>query len=160
MKQWFLYAVALALVIWSPFGKMDIGRLSPVETVWMEQRGESVYLYTDAGEIGYGESVQEVLQNLKSGSPGIAFLETADYLILKAGNENLLEQLSEALRPSCMICTASQMPDLQNATAFLSAHEPNLTLRQWQVERCALPYLTEQEGRFAWRDGTHSQKTV
>ena len=160
MKRCFIYAAALALVIWSPFGGMDIGKLSPVETVWMEQRGDGVYLQTETGEAGCGRNAQEALENVRSGSSGIVFLETADYLILKAGCESLLEQLADVLRPSCMICTANQMPDLQTATAFLSTHEPNLTHRQWQAERCALPHLTEQEGRFTWRDGAYSQKTV
>ena len=160
MKRWFIYAAVLVLVTMSPLQGVDIGRLSPVETVWMEQREDGVYLRTDAGAIGWGENAKEALENLRTTSSGIIFLETADYLVLRIGSEKLLEQLTDVLRPSCMICVTPQMPDLQSVTDFFLTHEPNLTYRQWQVEGCALPYLIEQEGRFAWRDGTYFPKTV
>lgn len=150
MKRWFVYFAVLALCGTSSIRRTDIGELSPVEVVWLTDKAGQICLQTDTGDMGVGKDVQEALHNMKATAPGTVFLETADYLIVEQGREALLEQVGDILRPSCKICVARSMPDMEKASKFLIAHEPQVTLRQYQVEKCALPLLREQQGRFEW----------
>jgi hypothetical protein len=128
----------------------DIGELAPVEVVWLSETAGQIYLETDTGDMGHGDTIQAALTDMKAAAPGTIFLETADYLIVEPGSEILLEQLYDILRPSCKVCAAQLMPNMKLVAAFLNAHEPQVTLRQYQVETCVLPLLGEQEGRFVW----------
>ena len=153
MKRWICYVAALALLGVSPFHRLDISRLAPVETVWLGQQGGLVCIETDQGYFGSGEDVASALENLNATASAIVFLETADYVILESGMERCLIQAERIFRPSCMLCIADQMPDLKAATDFLQIHEPAVTLRQWNVQQCSLPRLIATDGRFAWQDG-------
>jgi len=42
------------------------------------------------------------------------------------------------------------VPDLKKAAQFLSVHEPDVTLRQWQNDSVKLPVLKEEERSFVW----------
>ena len=150
MKRWLLYLIVLALCGASANRGADIGELAPVEVVWLSETAGQIYLETDTGDMGRGDTLQAALTDMKAAAPGTIFLETADYLIVEQGREVLLEQLFDILRPSCKICVMQSMPDLEKAATFLNAHKPWLTLRQYQVEKCALPILRKQGGRFDW----------
>ncbi len=150
MKRWIVYIAVVILFTVTPFRGTDIAKLAPVEVVWLTEKGGQVYLQTDTGDMGRGADVREALEDMKGAAPGSVFLETADYLIVEQGREVLLEQTYDVLRPSCMVCTAEKMPDMEAAAAFLAAHEPQTTLRQRQVEGRSLSMLKEQEGRFEW----------
>ena len=150
MRRWIICAAAAVLLMISPVRGMDISQLSPVQTVWVAVENGQVYLQTDGGEWGSGTDIASALENLNETAAGVVFLETADYLILQKGEEALLEQAPTIFRPSCMVCVADEMPDLEQATAFLRLHEPSITLRQWSVEGNLLQQLTGSDGRFAW----------
>ena len=150
MKRWLVYLAVLVLCGTSANRGTDIGELAPVEVVWLTEKAGQVYLETDTGDIGRGEDVPSALHNMNATSSGNILLETADYLIVEQGREDLLAQVYDLLRPSCKVCIARSMPDLEKVTVFFTAHEPEVTLRQYQVEQCTLPVLGEQEGRFAW----------
>ncbi len=150
MKRWLVYLAVLVLCGTFSNRGTDIGKLAPVEVVWLAENAGQVYLHTDTGDMGVGQDVQGALRNMKAAAPGTIFLETADYLLVEQGREALLTQVYDVLRPSCKVCVARSMPDLEKVATFLTAHEPQVTLRQYQVEKDALPILREQEGRFAW----------
>ncbi len=153
MKRWILYGVsvlALILLSASPFRGTDISKLVPVEVVWLAEDGGQVFLMTDTGDSGRGADVREALSDMKATAKGTIFLDTADYLIVEQDAEKFLNQITDVLRPSCMLCRAKHMPDLKEAAAFFSAHEPGVTLRQWRNDRKELPLLKEEERRFSW----------
>lgn len=153
MKRWLWICVIIvlaALVASTPFKGRDVAKLIPVEVIWLSESQGDVYLETDTGDSGLGTSVQDALENMKQSVAGTLFLETADYLILNQEDEYLLEQVYPLLRPTCMICTASKTPDMENIAKFLSAHEPDLTLRQYRVREGDLPVLEEKDGRYFW----------
>lgn len=150
MKRWLLYLAVLTILGTSSSRGADIGKLAPVEAVWLTENNGQVYLECDTGDAGRGETMQAALEDMKAAAMGTIFLETADYLIVEQGMEALLEQAYDFLRPSCKICVAQSKPDLQNVAMFLNAHEPQVTLRQYQVEQKKLPTLREEEGRFEW----------
>ena len=156
MKRWGVYLVLIAAVSFlniEPFSGTDIAKLAPVEVVWLERQDNLVYLETDTGEQGRGETLQQALTDMKKSAPATVFLETADYLILKQGCEALLAEAYGHFRPNCMLCIAEKKPDLEDIVSFLRAHEPGTTLRQWRVTEMELPVLQVQEGRCEWFAG-------
>ena len=151
MKKWLIYAVALVAVLFlgnSPFRGTDIAKLAPVEVVWMAQIGDMVYLETDTADVGRGIDVASALQDMKAKASGVVFLETANYLIVNQGDESLLDQMHSVLRPSCMICVSDKKPVLEDSAAFLSVHEPDVTLRQLHAASQKLPFLMQEQGRL------------
>lgn len=152
MKRWLIYFAVLALCGVSASPGTDIGRLTPIEAVWAAEENGQVFLQTDTGVMGRGDTVEGALLDMKAASHGTIFLDTADYLIIEEGQEMLLTQMYEVLRPSCMVCTAIKKPDMETVTGFLSAHEPGLTLRSYRAERVGLPVLRIEEGRYEWLD--------
>ena len=109
-----------------------------------------VYTHLIRGAEGRGESVAAALENMRASTPGYIFLETADYLIIQRGSQALLQQAYTVLRPSCMVCMAEEIPDMQNVARFLEIHESSVTLRENRVEKGRLPLLKERNGRFEW----------
>lgn len=151
MKRWILY-IAVVLLLTVPFRGTDISKLAPVEVVWLAEESGQVLLMTDTGDTGKGADVQEALSDMKAAAKGTIFLDTADYLILQIGTEKFLNQVTDVLRPSCMVCRAKQVPDLKEAAAFFFAHEPGVTLRQWQNDQMELPLLREEGRGFLWNE--------
>lgn len=149
MKRWALY-IAMVLLSTIPFRGTDIAKLAPVEVVWLAEEGGQVLLMTDTEDVGKGADVTEALADMKASAKGTIFLDTADYLIVETGAEKFLNQITDVLRPSCMACRAKQIPDLKEAAAFFSVHEPDITLRQWQNDQMELPLLKEEERSFVW----------
>lgn len=152
MKRWLAYTAALILFAVFPLQGTDVGKLAPVEAVWLTEQNGQIYLQTDTGDTGRGENVESALRNMKAAAHGTVFLDTADYLIVQEGKEMLLQKVYDVLRPSCMVCSAAKIPDLERAVEFLAAHEPEITLRAYRVTQNSLPKLTEQEGRYKWFD--------
>ena len=153
MKRWILYGATVMAVILlsaSPFRGTDISKLAPVEVVWLAEEDGQVLLMTDTEDVGKGTDVREALSDMKAAAKGTIFLDTADYLIVETGTEEFLNQITDVLRPSCMVCRAKQVPDLKEAAEFFSAHEPGITLRQWQNDQMELPLLKEEERSFVW----------
>ena len=150
MKRWLLYLMLLAITALSPIPRMDIAKLIPVEVVWISQQAGQVCLQTDTGEQGWGQDVRTALENLRASALGDVFLETAEYVIVEQGDEALLEQCEGLLRPACKICASNQMPDMETIAGFLATHEPEITMRQWQVEHLQLCILNIEEGRVTW----------
>lgn len=153
MKRWILYgATVLAVILLSasPFRGTDISKLAPVEVVWLAEERGQVLLMTDTEDVGKGADVWEALSDMKATAKGTIFLDTADYLIVETGAEEFLNQITDVLRPSCMVCRAKQVPDLKETAEFFSVHEPGVTLRQWQNDQMELPLLKEEERSFVW----------
>ena len=119
MKHWIIYMVIVLLVSTS-FRGTDIAKLAPVEVVWLSENAGEIYLETDTGDSGKGDSVQAAYNNMKASAHGTIFLDTADYLIIQNGNEHLIADTYELLRPNCRICSAPIIPDMESVAGFLS----------------------------------------
>ena len=149
LRRWWIYIILYVFVGvfgLSPFAGTDIAKLSPVEAVWLEHTDGYIRIATDSQEFGLGRTLAEALENMKQTASGTVFLDTANYVIVRRGSEALLEQASDVLRPSCSVCVAEVMPDLAEATEYLSAHKPSVNLKH--VVNIDLPYLTEWNGRM------------
>lgn len=151
MKRWVLYIIVYALAALlggNLFQGTDVAKLSPVEAVWVSAKAGQVQIETDMGDVGVGSNAKQALENMKATAQGQVFLETADYLIVERGNEGLISQLQEILRPTCGVCVAAEKPDLQQAAEFLNAHEPDVTMKKLKSREVILPILENKGGRL------------
>lgn len=151
MKHWSIYLIIAGAIILGGMSTLfgtDIAQLNPVEAVWIQREETQIYLETDTGEFGRGADIQSALADMKKSAARVVFLETADYLIVQ--DEKLLEELYNVLRPSCMVCRAEKKPNMEEAAAFLNAHEPTVTLQQHRARKMQLPVLLEKGKRFEW----------
>jgi len=151
MRRWLLYGIAFTaalLLDLSPFRGTDVGKLLPVETVRICRENGEIRLQTDTGDTGKGTDINEALLDLKATTAGNVFLETADYLLVKPGCEEMLGELADILRPSCGVCVEVGEAELEKVAKFFAAHEPQVTLQKWRSGNAHLPMLMVKEGRM------------
>ena len=145
----YLSICAAAIIVGAfSFRGTDVARLAPVEAVWLTEQAQKICIVTDTGDVGYGTDVQEALLDMKASASGTIFLETADYLIVEQGKEELLGQVYEIFRPSCQVCICNEMPKMEDVARFLSAHESTTTLRQLRNADMPIPLLKDTMGRL------------
>lgn len=148
MKRWSMYALVMALVHFlSPVPKTDVGELLPVELIYVHY-GENgmVWVETDTGDRGTGETLEAALGDLMETASGNIFLDTADYLILHRNAAALLPQLWKILRPATQVCLGNGIEE--NTVDFLSAHKPGATLNDIRSGTWTLPVLKRIEERY------------
>lgn len=149
MKRWLccIAAIILAAILGGmPFGGTDVAKLQPVELIRVSKFRERILVETDTGDRGIGSDLAGAFADLKQTTGGQVFLDTAENLLLSHEAENLLPELTEFLRPACNVCLEQGQVDLEEAATFLSAHEPAMTLLDYQAGERELPVLTIDKG--------------
>lgn len=150
MKRWgwFLLIIASVALLNGRTGGTDVGRLRPVQVLMVSQSGRGICLRADTGDLGYGKTVAEAMENIRACASGEIFPDTVEYLLLTPEAEPLLEDLSRYLRPSCCLCIVEGEPELSLVGAFLEQHVPEASVRLWRCAEDALPLLIVKEGRM------------
>ncbi|MBO5952502.1 MAG: hypothetical protein J6Q53_00010 [Oscillospiraceae bacterium] len=151
MKHWVLYLLGLLLVAalgGMPFSGTDVAQLQPVQVVQVARTVDRVVVRTDTDDYGSGATLSGAFEDLKRTTSGKIFLETAEYLLLSAGTEDLIPELTEYLRPGCSVCVVAGEEDLESVAAYLEAHPLLVTLQDCRAEAVELPLLLAYEGRL------------
>lgn len=144
MKYWAWYigtVVLVAILGWMPFQGTDVARLQPVELISVSREESQILVETDTGDSGRGQTLELALEDLYNSTPGEIFLETAEYLLITPEAQSLLPELTQTLRPSCKVCLREGEADLAEAAAYLSVHEPRLTLQDYRTGEKDIPKL-------------------
>ena len=123
-KRTILYLAALALLLLGS-GGTDIGRLRPVEAVWLREENGLLILETDTGDMGWGMTVEDAVKKLKETTPGQIYLDTADYLLLEEGLEGEIPDLREHLKKRTAMAYGPEPLDLEAAVCYLRVHRPS-----------------------------------
>lgn len=144
MKRIIIYIAITAALLLVPIRGADVGKLRPIEVAFVYRTGEQTVLETDTGDKGVGYSGAEAWQNLKDTTPGIIYLDTAEYLLMTEDAQEAVEQLRPVLKKTVQICTTEPGVDLALAARFLPAHGKLPQLKQWQTG-AVLPHLTSVE---------------
>ena len=147
MKRLILYVAILAVTWVLPTQRVDVAQLRPVEVVTVYKQGDKVILATDTGDLGVGGNVDKALENMRSTTPAVIYLDTAQYLLIEEGAEAEAERLQDALKGSTMICVASGKIDLKEAAQYLPVHGDLPQIRTWK-QSDNLPVLQQQNGRL------------
>lgn len=148
--KWIISLLAILLITvlgWLPFRGTDVATLEPAETLYVYLNKETIYIETDGGWLGKGNTVDEAVADLKESSPGQVFLQTVDYLLLQMGSEELLPMLYSYLRSGCSVCSVKEKPDIEKASAYLRTHRPGMTLQHYRAGKKDIPILIMMEER-------------
>lgn len=151
MKRWLWLigaAVAVAVLSGNASPGKDVGKLQPVEVVYLACREGGVAIETDTGDLGIGANLAEAMEDMKAAAPGEVFLETADHLLLSPECIDLMPALMSILRPSCSVCLTEGAPDMEQVGLFLRVHRPRSTLARYRAGERGIETLVTGEGRM------------
>lgn len=151
MKKYLWYLVLVAAVAAlgaKPSAGKDIGKLQPVQVVWVSRLENAVVVQTDTGDQGAGHTLQAAVEAMTAAAMGEVFLETADHLLLSPDCMDLLPDAMMLLRPSCTLCLTQGEPELEQVGTFLRQHPPNMTLTHFRAGGGELQILKTDEGRM------------
>lgn len=142
MKRILWYVLILAAALLIPQKGMDVGKLLPVELVYLD-RQEQYTIETDTGDVGRGKSLKEAFDDLEKTAKGVIYLDTADYLLVSEAAEAELNGMKAYLKPKTQICLSAEKVDLAEAALFLAVHNPGATLGEHSEE---MPELYTEKG--------------
>ena len=150
MKKWLYPAafLAVALLARMPHPAVDVARLAPVRSIYIDIDGETLTIETDDHITGSGLDLQEAYQDLTANADREIFLDTAEFLILDP-DIPITEEFYDLIRPTTKVVYAVEPPDLDTISDYLAIHPPRMTLanlRPTNTQPSALRTQHEKEG--------------
>lgn len=133
MKKSIIYVLLLGALFLFPLQGEDVGKLLPVELVYLHREGDVVVITTDTEAAGAGKTVNAALDNLKATTAGIVFLDTADYLLVDENAVSDVDALKNHLKSSVRVCKSVPDVDLKEAAVYLAVHKPQMKLKEYSA---------------------------
>ena len=127
-----IYAVILGLLFLAPVKRLDVANLQPVQTVAIYTEPGFVVLQTDTQNVGRGATVTEAVANLEENTPGVVYLDTAEYLLISKDAESYVDALRQYLKPSVKVSSWQTGEGIENAAKFLSEEKNLVSLKKWK----------------------------
>ena len=146
MKRILCAALAVAAFL-VPTTPQELGRLKPVEVIKVDVQGSQIRIETDTDDAGQGKTVEQALTDLRAGASGTIYLDTAQYLLVPEGREDLIFQMMPYLKRTVKLCYWEGKIPLEKAGKFLDCHSPELTMKAYQPGM-KLPTLTAENDRM------------
>ena len=151
-----LAAAFLAALGLLPFRAADAAKLLPVKTVIVTKSGAEYIVDIGAGVRAVGRSLSEALARLREELTGLAFLPTAEQVILTEPAEEAAEAVAaeSAFRPAAGIYrTPDPEPDAEALAAYLASHPSNVTILDLRTALAmgrtpVIPVVREAEGGY------------
>ena len=132
MKRYLLYGLILAASLVMPVSRTDVGKLQPIQTVAVYVADGVYTVQTDTGDMGVGETVALAIENLERTTAGVAYLDTAAFLLISEGEETVAGEMKTTLKESVELYWVQGQPDLKEASRFLSVHGKGPTYESWE----------------------------
>lgn len=129
MKRVVIYLLAAITAILVPVERSDVGKLIPVELVFLYREENTFVVETDTGNLGTGQTVRQAVKNLHETAEGEIFLDTADYLLIEETVEDQLEEIGGYLKRSARVCLADKGLDLAQTAMYLQVHTPKQSIK-------------------------------
>ena len=126
-----IYVIILSLLFLAPVKRLDIANLQPVQTVGIYTEPGSVVLETDTHNIGRGETVADAVLDLEKNTPGVIYLDTAEYLLVSKDAQSHVDALREYLKPSVKVCLWEVNDGIDMAARFLFEEDNLPKLKNW-----------------------------
>ena len=124
-----LYGVSLVALLFAPVQRLDVAKLEPVQTVALYMEEKQLVLETDTGNKGKGKDLTEAINDLEEKTPGVIYLDTAQYLLVTEETEALLYSLDGYLRQSIKVSKWDGKSSVKSAAQYLRIREDLHTLR-------------------------------
>ena len=126
-----LYAIILALLAMAPVKRLDVAKLEPVQTVAVFLDQNEVILQTDTDNKGRGETVEVALQTLEDTTPGVIYLDTAQYLLVTEEAVICVKELRKYLSPSVKVVLWDGEGSVASASQYLDVRKDLPRLKDW-----------------------------
>ncbi len=126
-----LYIVILGLLFLAPLERVDVAKLLPVEAVAVYMEDGAVVLETDTENKGSGETVTQALDALKTNTPAVVYLDTAEFLLVSEDAAQWVDELRLFLKPSVKVCVCEAAGQVKNTAKYLEVHGKLPKLRDW-----------------------------
>ena len=126
-----LYVLILALLFLAPVERLDVARLEPVQTVAVSVKEDAVLLETDTQNAGRGTDVDSAIENMEQTTPGVIYLDTAQYLLVAEDAVACVEVLRQYLHPSVKVSLWDGEGSVQDAAKYLGIRKDLPELRDW-----------------------------
>lgn len=147
MKRYLVYGLILAATLVIPVKRTDVGKLQPIQTVAVYVTDNGYTVQTDTGDVGVGETVALAIENLERTTAGVAYLDTAEFLLVSEDEVSVVEEMKSILKPSVQLYWVEGQPDLKSASQFLSVHGKGPTFKSWE-KGVKLPLLVYKNERM------------
>lgn len=126
-----LYIVILSLLLFAPVQRLDVAKLKPVQTVALSVVDGTVVIETDTKNAGQGEDLPAAIDDLEENTPGVIYLDTAQYLLLTEAAQDYARELQAYLRSSVKVSLWDGKGSVENAAKFLNVRSKLPTLQRW-----------------------------
>ena len=147
-----LWLIACVAAVWGlprlSHPAVDVGKLDPVETVLLTVTETGVKVETDTGARGSGQTLDAAWKELQHRAEKEIFPDTTSNLLISGDPAACWEQIYGMFRPSCRVCRAEGVLDLERVTQYLSVHRPELTLKSLRAGENNWQVLTKKEGGY------------
>ncbi len=150
--RWILYLGLLAAALMVPLDKNNVGDLQPMEAIYLTRKDDLVVIKTDTEDLGIGDSLDEAVRNMHETTPGIVYLDTADFLILDPNAKELLWEMRGYVRPTVRVCLAEDEINIADAAAYLAIHRPKVEFEEANGNN--LPHLIIEDGRIQLKENS------
>lgn len=128
-----IYVAVLGLLLLAPVNRLDVAKLEPVQTVAIYTDSGEVVLETDTQNMGRGATAEEALQDLEENTPGVIYLDTAQYLLVTEDAAQYVDQLRGELKQSVQVSLWDGKGEISQAARYLSVHGKTTKFRHWKT---------------------------
>ena len=147
MRKWIVYILIIGVVWVVPTERMDVGKLRPVQVVSLYRENGQIVIETDTRDRGAGLTPTQALADLEDTTPGVIYLDTAQYLLVAEDALDLPEAFRGELKQSVQMCLQQGKIDISETAQYLSAHGQMPRLKNWK-RGVALPTLRVKNKRL------------
>ena len=126
-----LYVLLLASLFFVPLQRIEIANMEPVQAVWLYQEDGNVVLETDTEDKGIGTTVEEALTDMKENSPGIIYLDTAEFLFVSTSAQKQIPSVQAYLKETVRLCQWNGQGSISEAVKYADAHKIGLKMKKW-----------------------------
>lgn len=127
-----LYICILALLFLAPVERLDVAKLEPVQTVAVRIESQQVVIETDTKNRGQGRTLQEAVQDLKENTPGVIYLDTAQYLLLTEDAAKHDRELKNYMRLSVKVSMWDGNGSVETAAKYLAVRHDLQRLKDFK----------------------------
>ena len=103
MRKLILYILVIVSAVLTPSERSDVGKLIPVELVFIYKEDSTIVIETETGDKGNGNTVEEAITDLHQCAAGLIFLDTAQYLLISRECVDQLEVMGRYLKDNTQI---------------------------------------------------------
>ena len=129
------YIIILGFMLFGPVNRLDVAKLEPVQTVAIRVDGDTVIIETDTKNAGQGKSLSKAVADLEQNTPGVIYMDTAQYVLLTEDATVYAQELTQYLRPSIKVSLWDGQGSVEKASEYLEIRHDLMTLRRWNRDK-------------------------